>query len=197
MHSEKILRPLALLAVLAVIGSAFYLMLQPAEENPSIGEHVVETVRSVQYVNETYGLTFSYPDTYVLSERDAEGNAMRAHHTIVLMDKNDAASIPANGEGPTTISIDIFGNGIDKQTVEAWIKNSSNSNFKLSIDDVLASTTLSGVPGFSYTWDGLYRGESTVVSNSDDILMFSVTYRDSTDVIREDFRSLLRSTELQ
>lgn len=189
-------RLVSLLVVIGVIIAAVYLMLKPGADS-TIGENVPDALPQTQtYENAAYGIRFSYPNSYVISERE-EGTGERAHHVIVLMDKEDAANIPQNGEGPTTINIDIFGNGVDKLPVTQWINNTSSSNFKLSPDQVLASTTVAGTEGLSYIWDGLYRGESTVIAHKSDIIMFSVTYMDSTDAIRDDYRALLASVSLQ
>lgn len=195
MQKTDMFRPLALIAVLAIIILALYIMMKPGTES-TIGEHepvVTPTVRA--YENATYGIRFSYPDTYVVTEHD-QGTGERSHRTIVLMDKIAAANIPQNGEGPTAIRIDVFGNGIDTLSVEQWVKNTSFSNYKLSPDEKLETATVSGKNGLTYTWDGLYRGESTVVSNTDTIFMFSVTYIDSTDPIRGDFAALLANVRL-
>lgn len=194
---SNLMRPLALLIVLAVIGSGIYLMMKPGTDTAVIGENVPDGPTLSAYENATYGLRFSYPDTYVVTERDEPGSALRMHHSITLMDKTAAANIPEGGEGPTTITIDIFGNGIDKQSVDQWIKNTSISNFKLSPDQMLATTTVDGVSARSYTWDGLYRGESTVLSKGDNIYMFSVTYMDTLDHIRDDFAALLSAVKFE
>ncbi len=189
-------RILSLVVVVGVVIGAVYLMLKPGAESV-IGENVPDVTPTTQsYQSSVYGLSFTYPDTYVLIERD-EGTGERARHVIVLMDKDDAANVPQNGEGPTTITIDIFDNRIDAIALESWIKNTSASNYKLSPDQELASTSVSGAPGLSYVWDGLYRGESTVIAHKNDIVMFSVTYMDSTAQIRDDFRSLLSTVSLK
>lgn len=197
MQQSGLLRAGALCAVIVVIAAAGFLMLMPGEEKASIGENETDVSVVRQYTSATSSLTFTYPDSYVLTEHDAPGSAERAHHVIVLIDKKAAANIPENGEGPTTITIDIFGNGLDKQTPEQWIKNSSLSNFKLSPDQALSTSTVAGVHGLSYVWDGLYRGESTVIAHGTDIMMFSVTSMDSTDRIRDDFKTLLLSVQLR
>jgi hypothetical protein len=172
-------------------------MMKPGTDTAVIGENVPDGPTLSTYENATYGLRFSYPDTYVLSERDEPGSALRMHHSITLMDKTAAANIPQGGEGPTTITIDIFGNGIDKQSVDQWIKNTSKSNFKLSPDQTLSTTTIDSLSARSYTWDGLYRGESSVLSKGDNIYMFSVTYMDTLDRIRDDFAALLSTVKFQ
>ena len=114
-----------------------------------------------QYSSEAYGVSFEYPDTYVLEEREV-GSGERLRHSITLVSKSDAAEERANSEGPTAITVDIFQNNLDQDPVADWILKNSFSNFKLSVDGVLTPETVDGAPAFSYTWDGLYRGDSVV-----------------------------------
>lgn len=195
------LRILALVCVVAIIGGAFYVMSIPDSgssvsvgENETVGETPTTTPT---YESAQYGISFRYPDTYVLTERDMEGSAQRRHHVITLMDKVAAANIPENGEGPTSITVEIFQNDLDKQDVEQWVKGTNNSNFKLSPDGTLSEGQVAGSPSVSYTWDGLYRGESTVFAHSQNIVMASVTYLTPSDQIRADFAAILASIALK
>lgn len=144
-----------------------------------------------KYVSAEYGISFSYPDTYVLTERDAPGSALRKHHSIVLIRKEDLP-LPENGEGPPAISIDIYQNNLDRQETEEWIKNTSASNFKLGTGD-LASTTVSGLPALSYRWSGLYEGTTVALARPDWVYAFSVTYLEMGTPIVQDF-VLIRDT---
>lgn len=191
-NSSK-LRPLAVVAVLVIIGAAVGIMLQPAAKKTSIGEHAEDAPVMQHYSNPSFGIAFSYGDSYVLSEHESGNQGEREHHTIVLMEKTDASDMPVNGEGPPTITIDIFGNGIDKLPAETWIQNTSASNFKLSPDGVLATTSAAGMNAYTYTWDGLYRGRSVVFAHGTNVFMLSVTSIDTSDRIREDFSTLLSS----
>src|SRR3989344_7184773 len=120
------------------------------------------------YSHETYGISFDYPDTYVLEERET-GNGERLRHSITLVSKADAAEERANSEGPTAITVDIFQNNLDQEPVADWILKNSFSNFKLSVDGVLTPRTVDDAPAFSYTWDGLYRGDSVVFPRKENI----------------------------
>jgi hypothetical protein len=83
-----------------------------------------------KYSNSEYGLSFTYPSNYLLEENDALGSGMRKHHIINLINKKDLPP-PEGGEGAPSIIIGIYQNNLDKQTTEQWIRNSSDSNFKL------------------------------------------------------------------
>jgi hypothetical protein len=147
------------------------------------------------YLSSIYGISFSYPETYALQEREV-GNGERYHYVITLIDKDALANVPVDGEGPPAISIDIYQNNLDKQKAEEWIRGSGFSNFKLSPDGAIRTTTAAGVPAYSYTWDGLYRGESVVFAHKGNIIMASVSYLSAEDAIRSDFSNILASLAL-
>jgi hypothetical protein len=147
------------------------------------------------YTSSKYGVTFSYPDTYALQEREL-GNAERWHHSIVLINKEWLAKMPDGGEGPPAIGVDIYQNNLDKLSLEEWVRGTSLSNFKLSTDGKLSLASVAGAKAFYYQWDGLYRGESYVTTHSGNIVVFSATYNAEDDQIRKDFREVLGSVSL-
>ena len=153
-----------------------------------------QAVAPVRYENAQYGIVFTYPSSYELQERDVEDG--RHHHTIVLVDKEALASTSAGGEGPPVISIDVFKNNFDTQSLTTWIRNSSNSNYKLGTDGYLATTTLAGEKAFSYTWEGLYRGESMALAHNDNTILCSVMFDSLGDKIRQDFYTMLSTLSL-
>lgn len=165
-------------------------------QNRSVESPVTEGRGEQTYTNETYGISFTYPGTYVLEERDV-GNSERWHHVITLMDREAAANIPQNGEGPTAITIDFIQNDINTLSIGDWVANDSRSNFKLSPDGELIHTTIAGKEALTYTWDGLYRGQSIVFAHKNAIVMISVTHLSLSDQIRVDFSNFLSSLRLQ
>lgn len=195
MSMQAILRSFALLAVLAIIVAAIYLILKPGDESPAIGENEQELIAEQTYENATLGISFVYPQEYELAERDL-GTGERSHHVITLTHTSATTTAVENGEGPPSITLDIFEDTIDALSIERWIKNTAASNFKLSVDGVLSTTTVAGKLGLTYTWDGLYRGETTVIEHGGNVLMFSVSFIDSADTIRDDFQALLESVHL-
>ena len=175
------------LVFLIILGVGVYVFMSEPWQRPA--------PPSSTYANSVYGISFSYPAGCVLDEREA-GNGERSRYVITLISGEALANIPQDGEGPPAITIDIFQNNLDKQKVEEWIRGNSFSNFKLSPDDALASTTVAGRDAYAYTWDGLYRGESTVFAHKDNIIMASVTYLSPEDAIRPDFFQILASLAL-
>lgn len=146
------------------------------------------------YASSVYGLSFTYPDTYVLSETDAPGSAQRHHHAIVLIPKG-ALPLPEAGEGPPSITIDIYQNNLDKQTTEGWIRNTSASNFKLG-EGILTETTISGLPALSYRWSGLYEGTTIALARMNWVYVFTVTYLEIGAPIVQDFVAIRDSVRL-
>ncbi|OHA27461.1 MAG: hypothetical protein A3C06_03390 [Candidatus Taylorbacteria bacterium RIFCSPHIGHO2_02_FULL_46_13] len=142
----------------------------------------------------TYGISFSYPDSYVLSEMDAPGSGERAHHVIVLIRREDSP-LPVDGEGPPAITIDVYQNNLDNQTTEGWIRNTSQSNFKLS-EGRLASTTIGGLPALSYRWSGLYEGTTIALAQTNWVYVFSVTYLEMGAPIVQDFVAIRDSVKI-
>lgn len=183
--------------VLVFVGiTAYILLLGDAGTPPQTEQNASdETVRMLSYTSNEYGLSFVYPDNYQLTEIDAEGSALRQHHTIILQRTEDLPA-PVDGEGPPAITIDVYQNDLDKQTTEAWIRNDSRSNFKLG-EMRLASTTVDGKPALSYRWSGLYEGTTVAIAEGDWIYAFNVTYLDMGADIIQDFVALRESVRFR
>ncbi len=179
-----------LIAVL--FGAAFWMLrVEPAAplDVPSGETGTLQT-----YTNNAYGLSFTYPATYTLDERDASGSELRTHHAITLI-PTDSLPLPENGEGPPTITVDIYQNNLDSQTTEGWIRNTNASNFKLG-DGTLASTTVSGLPALSYRWSGLYEGTTIALAQPVWVYVFSVTYLEMGADIIQDFVAIRESVRI-
>jgi hypothetical protein len=164
----------------------------------SVGTILVSKVSRVvpvlnSYRSATYGIAFTYPEGYVLAESEA-GNAERAHHSISITKATNVPA-PTAGEGPVSVTIDIYQNDLDRLSLIAWITNTSESNFKLG-PGVMASTTVAGVEAASYTWSGLYEGESTVFLHGTNVVSVSGTHMDATDEMRDVYRSVLASVSI-
>jgi hypothetical protein len=147
-----------------------------------------------KYSNSEYGLSFTYPSNYLLEESDSLGSGMRKHHIINLINKKDLPA-PEGGEGAPSIIIGIYQNNLDKQTTEQWIRNSSDSNFKLG-EGRLSTTTISGLPALSYRWSGLYEGTTIAVAEPNWVYSFTVDYLEMGDQIVQDFVSVRDSIKI-
>jgi hypothetical protein len=111
-----------------------------------------------------------------------------------LINKKDTP-IPQNAEGPTAITIQLFKNTLDKQTLIGWLTGSSDSNYKLS-NGTYASTTIKGIPAVSYATTGLYENKNTAFIYGDTIVMISVSYLSPQDQIIKDYTDLLSSFQM-
>jgi len=173
------------IALLVLLGVGVFFMLG-RESTPS-GPKPMKN-----YFNQEYGITFDYPEGYLLSEQDLDGSAQRKRHVITLIREEDSPA-PKDGEGPPAISIMIVQNNLDKQTTRQWVEGSADSNFKQSPDQGTAEVKVGGVSGLVYRWDGLYQGETTAVATPKWIYAFSVTFNKEDDDIVADYRSIINS----
>ncbi len=147
------------------------------------------------YESEKLGLRFSYPQYYFLEAEEAE-NANRNYAHVTLMEDTEENRLVREGkapgrEGPTTITVSVFQNDLDKQSPADWVRGMSYSNFKLSNGGMLASTTIGGLDGVTYRWSGLYEANAIVLGNERYIYMLTVTYLTPEDRIVEDFGRIL------
>lgn len=180
---------IVLIFVLALGVALWVLFPKEQPETPN-----VPLVQDNMYTSEKFGISFSYPNAYVLTEREV-GNGERGHYAIVLTRVNDMP-VPENGEGPPTITLDIFQNNLDKLTLDAWLTGTNFSNFKLG-NGQKASTTVDGTTGVRYDWSGLYEANSVVFLHRDNVVMVSGTYLNPADAIVSDFEDVLASIKLR
>lgn len=143
------------------------------------------------YTNQTYGVSFSYPDNYKLTESSSTEGEPRT--LVTLIEKG--INLPKDGEGPTAITVNMFDAGTTtSNTLLSWVRTSPYSNFNLSGTTTPGSTTVGDEPALLYTWDGLYQGTSLAVLHDSNIILFSVTYDGETDLKkRADFTDLIAS----
>lgn len=187
-------RFLVVLGLLIAAGAIFVIATDdsPMPTTDPVGE---EQSRMQTYSSDEYGISFSYPDSYTLTEIDVPGSALREQHSIVLQRTEDLPA-PEGGEGPPSITIDIYQNDLDSQTTEGWIRNTSQSNFKLG-DMTLRETTIDGKDALSYRWDGLYSGTTVAIARPSWVYAFNVMYLEMGDPLVRDFVSIRDSVRLR
>lgn len=139
------------------------------------------------YINTTYGFSFSYPETYILTEKEFNSTT-----EIILVDKKEL-EVVGRLEGPVSLSISVYKN-IPGVSLTDWMQK-DESNFKLATGPQ-SSTHIAGQEGVKYEWDGLYRGRTVVFSYGDVIIALSGTYLEKTDEIYSDFDSIVQSFTL-
>jgi hypothetical protein len=90
----------------------------------------VKTPEFKTYVSDTLGIKFDYPQNYILDERNT-GSGARGRYTISLFEDTPGNRALLNGdvqgEGPTSISVDIFQNDLDKENAYKWVTGNANS----------------------------------------------------------------------
>jgi len=192
--------------VIAIVGVALALVIyafvkegsfslpqrMPSEDATTTPPLVEDEVQYMTYQSGTYGISFSYPEGYVMREEN-RGDMGRAHEAIVLVREEDSM-IPENGEGPTAITFDFYGNSAEQSTLQDWLAD-PYSNFQLGSGEY-ASTTVSGTDAVQYRWSGLYEGESTAFLHRDTIIVVSVTYFSPEDQNVAVYREILQSLQL-
>lgn len=140
------------------------------------------------YTSEAYGISFSYPEGYLISE----GLAGSDHYSIRLVREEDAIP-PENGEGPTGVTIDLYTN--NTLSLSEWVTTSNRSNFTLG-DKSSTATTVDGAPAVSYRWSGLYEGETTAFLHKENVVAVSVM-RISPEEHTEAYEEVLSSLSLK
>lgn len=144
------------------------------------------------YENDAYGTSFSYPTGYILSEKDVDLTQIPPFHEVTIISHEDA--VPRlNSEGPTDITVDFY---TATSTLEQWIA-SPLSNFGLGGDGRIATTTIEGDPAVSYTWSGLYDGNTVAILHNGKIITLSVTYFSTTDDIVAAYETVLQTLQLR
>lgn len=177
---------IAILAVVVVLAGMGYAVIQNQTPAPE-----PTTEDSSQY--SSADITFTYPDTYKLTERNDsfEGNAVKV---ITLIDKD--VVIPDMSEGPPAISILIVSDS-SSTTLEQWVKTKSISNFQLSQSQKLYPVTVGGEEALNYTHSGLYESEAYAVKHEGKIYLLSVGSIDQSEQITADFQKILKTVQLK
>jgi hypothetical protein len=99
-------------------------------------------------------------------------------------------------DGPPAISI-IQVPKASNETLEEWVKTNSISNFALSPDQKLSSTTLGGQPAISYTHSGLYESQAIAAEHGGYAYLLSVGSLNPQDKIVGDFQNILRTVQFK
>jgi hypothetical protein len=180
---------IGVIAAIALIGGVFWYFLY--------GESTPTPITSLPPAGfEAYDsedIHFEYPNSYALTERadNFEGNPIVV---VTLVDKNIV--VPDMSEGPPSISLIVVRNSADLP-LDRWIKEKSISNFALSTDQRLASSTLDAKQAISYTHSGLYESTAIATKHKDEIFLFSVGSINPNDEIYSDFQELLNTVHFK
>ncbi len=192
-------KPLAigvLLIVLIGAGAATYWYLNSdvspwARTSTSTGPE-----ETIDFANSTYGISFFYPTSYFMTEKET-GTAAKPQHSIILVQDTPDNRAIMNGtarvasEGPTAITIDIYPNS-QHQAVRDWVQR--DKNWTVATQKA-TDATVGGKPAITYTWSGLYEGKSYLVASGDYVFVLNVSWLTPTDQIVRDFDALRTSIQ--
>lgn len=183
-----------------VLGGVYVLSPKTFSPVVKVGEpEVMDQIASStikNYSSPEYGLSFQYPDGYILLEHEV-GSPESPQKAIVIVEDNKSnrdileGKVPEVGEGPTNITIDIFQN-TKKLSVEDWVTEKASWILQ---NEKKEPITISGKPGFTYFWDRLFAGKSSIVTENNRTYIFSVTWITPEDKMLKDFQKILDSVK--
>lgn len=183
---------IAVVVALVVVGTGFYFFNRV--EAPMLPE-TGEKAAMLPYKNEAFGLSFQYPSTLYMLERNDIGTPDKPQLALFLAEDTQENRDVLEGrnttprEGPTGIAITVFPN---PSTLEAseWAKTDTNWTVANTSAQPIV---VNGNEGISYTWSGLYEGRTVVLTKGDKAYVFSVTWLTPEDQIIKDFEMVLNS----
>ncbi len=147
--------------------------------------------RIAHYGSEELNVQFSYPNGYAFTLRHDSFQGTQIH-VITMVDT--MVVVPDMSDGPISMSL-IELPITPTSTFEAWVRDSSISNFYLSPDKTFTRTTVGGEPALAYTYSGLYESDAVAVQHAGKIYLFAASWMSSDDPIRTDFKNLLASVK--
>lgn len=193
------------LLIIAMIGVGLWFLARGQSSTP---EPVAETASHVAdeaaagnvYHSDTYGITFTYPKNYILTEED-KGEGANAYHFIVLSEDTPSYRAMLDGtsdatEGPTAIMIKVYPGAANTQTPEEWIKTTPSSNIAASADKKIIAGKVSGTDAYMYHWTGLYEADNVVLAHKGNIISIISTWSTADEPIRSVFAELFQSFTL-
>lgn len=150
------------------------------------------------YSNSDIGIKFDYktgPSGYVIEESNPADPKSGLFKSIVLIQSNDAERAkPVEGEGPATITIQIFKNSKKLQSLNWANENTQYSNINLKTGNV-SETVVGGANAIRYMADGLYASENFVVTHGGNVYMISGMFISEDSDLRRDFMPLVNSVQ--
>lgn len=154
------------------------------------------------YADAGLGFEFAYktgPDGYVLEEMKPASEPGSPLQTLVLLPTRDKERLlregaPMGGEGPATLTINIFDNAMKRQPGVWAMEQSAYSNYGLKRGEV-TETVVGGANAVAYAADGLYPSTNVVVAHGSKIYLFTGMVPDETSSLRTDFLALLETVK--
>jgi hypothetical protein len=184
---------IVLVLIVALIGGGTYYYMSSQKKAAAVAALGPSDTRP--YTSEEHGISFSYPEEYVMTQRDLAPNSAGERHVVTLVAQADS-NLPEGGEGPKAITLMFIQNDTAALTTDKWVRGSADSNFNLSPDKGTAMIKIADKEGVMFRWNGLYNGETTVAAGREWIYAVSVTFDSENDQIVKDYRAILSSIRL-
>lgn len=180
-----------------VLGGIYVLDNKFGITDDALGTQNIETDSGIKtYSSPEYKVSFDYTSSYILLDREV-GTLETPQKAIVIVEDTERnrdileGRVAEVGDGPTAITIDVFSNPTNL-TAEAWVE--ANTNWIMT-GKTKESVTIGGKTGFTYFWDGLYAGKSSVITSGAYTYVFSVTWVTPEDQMVKDFENILSSVK--
>lgn len=157
-----------------------------------------EQPAEVQWLNfhsPLLGLSFDYPKTHMLAERELQGGGYEIQIAEDTPENRAVFSGQAPGrEGPISVTVQVFPNPENLLPLE-WAEKNNISNISLARGQI-QEFQVSGAPAILYQWDGLYRADQIIFSANGKIFSLAGTYLNEEDEIRIIFANLIASLRI-
>jgi hypothetical protein len=159
-----------------------------------------------KYQSDRFGVSFSYPEKYLLFETKGEGFEGREYYVVSLRPDSPfirdlMKGVHYDTETPPAIHLSFYREPSRSLSLEVWVRANSLSNFDLSDpaqSGALEPTTVAGVPAFAYHYEGLYSVDAIAFAYDDWVVIAAVDATTSgTDPQKDDFRAILASVQLE
>jgi hypothetical protein len=190
MISNKVLAISILIAVaVGVVVCVFVLAGRAGEPQPATNTTLEH------FASPDLGVAFDYPNTYTLEQRK-DGFEGKEMQVITLIPKG--VKVPDMSEGPTAISLIAVKKFAPPTNLREWVSAKSISNFYLSPDKKLSTTTVAkGTDAVSYTYSGLYENDAIAAVRGDTMFLFFVSWISADQAIRADFDKIIQSATFE
>ncbi|MEN9552072.1 MAG: hypothetical protein RI935_449 [Candidatus Parcubacteria bacterium] len=144
------------------------------------------------------GVSFLYPAAYGEMMK-SESNAQPGQPNIVIFENTDSAkaffsnTATVPGEAPPTITLHVYQKTSTEDT-DTFLRKASPYIFSKGAGRPIV---LNNKEALSYTWDGLYKGDSVAFTRGDTVYLFSVTYITTNDPIVKAYENIVNQLEFQ
>ncbi len=172
--------------------------IQPASSIPIVKAPTTTDWKS--YSNSEWGVSFQYPTSLFLVQRDLSTGERKRLLISLFPDTPDMRDLVAGkivgADGPAGISIELFQNDLDLLSAENWVTGTEDSNYKLAYKPYELFTFLS-MPAVAYEHDGLYPTRVVAIADSKAVYAFSVNMQSDPDPLYPLFEEILGTVELR